>query len=91
MNRPLPRGDRGHQGPATGWTPGCGRAVPGSRGLGCGVADYRRLARTDALNEIQHGGFERKRIRLELREPVAPLETLCATSIRTEEMVGQCS
>ena len=40
---------------------------------------------------IKHGGFERKRTVPALRETVAPLETLCATGVRTEEMVGQCS
>ncbi len=40
---------------------------------------------------IKHGGFERKRTVPALRETVALLETLCATGVRTEEMVGQCS
>ena len=39
---------------------------------------------------IKHGGFERKRTVPALRETVAPLETLCATGVRTEEIVGQC-
>ena len=40
---------------------------------------------------IKHGGFERGRTNPALRKTVAPLETLCASGVRTEEMVGQCS
>ena len=40
------------------------------------------------LHVIKHGGFERGRINPALLENVAPLETLCAASVRTEEIVG---
>ncbi len=43
------------------------------------------------LHGIKHGGFERGRTNPALRENVAPLETLCAASLRMEERVGQCS
>jgi hypothetical protein len=43
------------------------------------------------LNVEKHGGFERGRTNSALLETVAPLETLCATGVRTEEIVGQCS
>jgi len=39
---------------------------------------------------IKHGGFERGRTKSAFLETVAPLETLCATSVRMEEKVGQC-
>ena len=43
------------------------------------------------LHGIKHGGFERRRTKSAFLETVAPLETLCATGVRTEEIVGQCS
>ena len=43
------------------------------------------------LNVIKHGGIERRRTKSAFLETVAPLETLCATGVRTEEIVGQCS
>jgi hypothetical protein len=43
------------------------------------------------LHVIKHGGFERGRTNPAFLETVAPLETLCATSVRTEEIVGRCS
>jgi hypothetical protein len=43
------------------------------------------------LHGIKHGGFERGRTNPALRENVAPLETLCAASLRMEERAGQCS
>ena len=43
------------------------------------------------LNVIKHGGFEPGRTNPAFLETVAPLETLCATSVRMEEEVGQCS
>jgi hypothetical protein len=43
------------------------------------------------LHVIKHGGFERGRTKSAFLETVAPLETLCATGVRTEEIVGQCS
>jgi hypothetical protein len=43
------------------------------------------------LNVIKHGGFERRRTNRAFLETVAPLETLCATGLRTEERVGLCS
>jgi hypothetical protein len=39
---------------------------------------------------IKHGGFERRRTKSAFLETVAALETLCATSVRMEEVVGQC-
>jgi hypothetical protein len=45
---------------------------------------------TCALNVKKHGGFERGRTKSAFLETVAPLETLCATSVRMEEKVGQC-
>ena len=41
------------------------------------------------LHVIKHGGFERGRTTPALLETVAPLETLCAARVRTEEIVGQ--
>lgn len=43
------------------------------------------------LHVIKHGGFERGRTNPAFLENVAPLETLCATSVRTEEIVVLCS
>ena len=43
------------------------------------------------LNVIKHGGFEPGRTNPAFLETVAPLETLCAPSVRMEEIVGQCS
>ena len=40
------------------------------------------------LHVIKHGGFERGRTNPALLDKVVPLETLCAASVRTEEIVG---
>ena len=42
------------------------------------------------LHVIKHGGFERGRTKSAFLETVAALETLCATSVRMEGIVGQC-
>jgi hypothetical protein len=91
MNRPMPRGDFRHRSADPSRPSRSARALPGAVRLVCGVAADRREAMTCALNAKKHGGFERGRTNPALRKPVAPLETLCATGVRTEEMVGQCS
>ena len=90
MNRPMPARDRSHRSADPGRTSRFARAVPGSVRLVCGVAADRRGAMTCALNVKKHGGFERGRTKSAFLETVAPLETLCATSVRMEEKVGQC-
>jgi hypothetical protein len=90
MNRALPARDRSHRNSDTLGPYRSGRVVSGARGLVGGIAGDRRQAKTDALNVSQHGGFERGRTKSALRATLAPLETLCATSVRMEGIVGQC-
>jgi|HubBroStandDraft_1064217.scaffolds.fasta_scaffold01566_7 hypothetical protein len=90
MNRPMPRGDFRYRGSDSSRPSRFGGAMPRARGLVVGVAGDRRQAKIEALNVSQHGGFERKRTPPAQRETVAPLETLCATSVRMGEIVGQC-
>jgi hypothetical protein len=90
VNRTLPRGDQRYRSPDSGGPSQSARAVPRVGGLVGGTAVDRRLARADALNIVQHGGFERGRTNPAFLETVAPLETLCASSVRMEEIFGQC-
>ena len=89
MNRPLPARGR-HRRADPGRPSRLARVVPRAGGLIGGSSVDQGLA-AHALNVIKHGGFERGRTNPALPENVAPLETLCATSVRMEEIVGQCS
>jgi len=90
MNRSLPRGDFRYRSSDPSGPSRPARALSSTGRLVGGTAVDRRLARTDALNVSQHGGFERGRTKSALRATLAPLETLCATSVRMEGIVGQC-
>jgi hypothetical protein len=49
-----------------------------------------KISGSAGLHVIKHGGFERGRTALALLENAAPLETLCASSVRREDRVGPC-
>ena len=51
----------------------------------------RRESMAHTLNVIKHGGFERRTPNPAVLENVAPLETLCATSVRRGDELGLCS
>jgi hypothetical protein len=90
MNRPLPRGDcrRGNPDPGR-----PSRLAGNASGVGVlvgGTAVDRREATPRAVNVIKHGGFERRRTNPAILENVAPLETLCATSVGRKDRLGLC-
>jgi len=58
--------------------------------LGRGTAADLREATIYKLNVIKHGGFERRRTNPAILENVAPLETLCATSVGRKDRLGLC-
>jgi len=91
VNRTLPRGDFRHRKSDPGGASRSGGAVSGCVRLVCGTAVDRKETAADELHVIKHGGFERGRTPPALLETVAPLETLCASSVRMEDRVGQCS
>jgi hypothetical protein len=90
MNRSLPHGDgRRSRDPVP--TFGPGGLVLGFIGLVNRAAVDRREASARAVNVIKHGGFERRTTNPALLKNVAPLETLCATSVRRGDRLGLCS
>lgn len=89
MNRPG--GDCRRRSPDPGSASRFAGPVPGVRGLGRGTEAGPREATIHRLNVIKHGGFERRRTNPALLKNVAPLETLCATSVGREDRLGLCS